>query len=173
MLGASNFEVCESYFKWQYFPRHGSTSISTVLGKLVRFFITNIFLIIKNTFQVEIWPISCLNDSENPGKVDFKELKSKTFSGGSLLPDPPRSLCLRHSFRKLVSIYPRSAPVSCGGVLYWYSSTGILLLKTGQSYHLPFLFLFKENSIKTKDLLTGRTGQPFSLAILVIMLSDP
>ena len=152
---------------------HGSTSISTVLGKLVRFFITNIFLIIKNTFQVEIWPIPCLNDSENPGKVDFKELKSKTFSGGSLLPDPPRSLCLQHSFRKLVSIYPRSAPVSCGGVLYWYSSTGILLLKTGQSYHLPFLFLFKENSIKTKDLLTGRTGQPFSLAILVIMLSDP
>ena len=94
----------------------------------------------KNTFQVEIWPISYLNDAENPGKVDFKELKSKTFSGGSLLPDPPRSLCLQHSFRKLVSIYPRSAPVSCGGVLYWYSSTGILLLKTGQSYHLPFLF---------------------------------
>ena len=48
----------------------------------------NTFLIIKNTFRVEIWPISCLNDSENPGKVDFKELKSKTFSGGACSQNP-------------------------------------------------------------------------------------
>ena len=37
---------------------------STVLRKSVRFFVINIFLEIKNTFQVKIWPISCLNDSE-------------------------------------------------------------------------------------------------------------
>ena len=30
----------------------------------------------KNTFQVEIWPISYLNDSETQER-DFKELKSK------------------------------------------------------------------------------------------------
>ena len=108
-----------------------------------------------------------------PSKGGLQGVKIQNIFWGSLLPDPPRSLRLWHSFRKLVSIYPRSAPVSCGGVLYWYSSTGILLLKTGQSYHLPFLFLFKENSMKTKDLLTDRTGQPFSPAILVIMLSDP
>ena len=38
---------------WKLFPR-----------KSIRFFITVIFLIIKNTFQVEFWPICCLNDSE-------------------------------------------------------------------------------------------------------------
>ena len=40
------------------------TPASTALRELVRFFILNIFLVIKNTFQVENWPISCLNDSE-------------------------------------------------------------------------------------------------------------
>ena len=40
------------------------TPPSTALRELVRFFILNIFLVIKNTFQVENWPISCLNDSE-------------------------------------------------------------------------------------------------------------
>ena len=35
--------------------RRGSTPDSTVLRKSVRFFTTNIFLVIKNTFQVEIW----------------------------------------------------------------------------------------------------------------------
>ena len=38
--------------------RRGPTQVSTVLRKSVTFFI------IKNTFQVEISPISCLNDSE-------------------------------------------------------------------------------------------------------------
>ena len=41
-----------------------TTLVSTVLGKSVTFCIINIFLTIKHTFQVEIWPISCLNDSE-------------------------------------------------------------------------------------------------------------
>ena len=47
---------------------------STVLRKSVRFFVINIFLEIKNTFQVKIWPISRLNDSETQER-DVKELK--------------------------------------------------------------------------------------------------
>ena len=42
-----------------------STPASTVLWKSVRFFIINIFFMIKNTFQVEIWPKSSLSDLEN------------------------------------------------------------------------------------------------------------
>ena len=43
-------------------------------------------------------------------KGDLKELESKKFPGGSLPPNPLRSLRLRRSFWKSVSIYPRSAP---------------------------------------------------------------
>ena len=50
--------------EFNMFSRRGSTPASNVLRKSVRFFITNIFLITKNTFQSEIWPLSCLNDSE-------------------------------------------------------------------------------------------------------------
>ena len=35
--------------------RRGSTPVSIVLRKLVRFFIVNIFSIINRTFQVKIW----------------------------------------------------------------------------------------------------------------------
>ena len=58
----------------------------------------------KKTFQVKIWPISWLNDSG-----DFREWKKKKFTGVHAS-DPPRSLRLRRSFWKTVSIYPRSAP---------------------------------------------------------------
>ena len=58
----------------------GSTSVSTVLRKSVAFFIKNIFLIIKNTFQFENWPISCLNDSETQERV-VKEKNPKNFLG--------------------------------------------------------------------------------------------
>ena len=55
--------------------RHGSIPSSTVLRKSVRFsIIKNIFLIIKNTFQVEIWPVSRLNDSQTQER-GFKEMK--------------------------------------------------------------------------------------------------
>lgn len=44
------------------FPRSrtrcGFTPASTALRELVIFFILNIFLVIKNTFQVENWPVS-------------------------------------------------------------------------------------------------------------------
>ena len=57
---------------------------------------------IKHTFQVETWPMSCLKDSETQ-EGDFKGLKYEKFPGGA---------CLRvlRSFRKSASIYPRSAP---------------------------------------------------------------
>ena len=42
-------------FSVKFLFRRGSTPASTVLRKSVRFFIINIFLVIKNTFQVEIW----------------------------------------------------------------------------------------------------------------------
>ena len=40
--------------------RRGSTPVSNVLRKSVRFFIINIFLI-KKTFQVEIWKMDWTN----------------------------------------------------------------------------------------------------------------
>ena len=133
-----------------------------------------IFLIIKNTFQVEIWPISFLNDSENPGKGDLKELKSKTFSGGACSQTPLEACALGTSLGNwsVFILDLRLFPV----VVFY---TGIPLLafyylkQDRVTTFLSFSFLFKEISIKTKDLLTGRTGQPFSPAILVIMLSDP
>ena len=52
-------EAVNSSFKSNF--GRGSTPVSTVLRKSVTFFIINIFLKTKNT---EIWPISCLSDSE-------------------------------------------------------------------------------------------------------------
>ena len=53
------------------------------------------------TFQVEI-------EKCNQGFI--RELKKKKFEGRACPPHPTRSLRLRCSFRKSVSIYPRSAP---------------------------------------------------------------
>ena len=76
--------------------------------KSVRFLRNEIIFFTKNkAFQVEIMPISFLNDSETQ---DFGELKSKNFPKGEHAPDSPRSLYLWCLFRKLVSIYPRSVP---------------------------------------------------------------
>ena len=63
-----NFEKAQVALRWpnryKFHSWRGFTPVSTVLRKSVRFFITVIFLIIKNTFQVEFWPVCCLNDSE-------------------------------------------------------------------------------------------------------------
>ena len=60
--------------------------------KSVRFLKNEIIYFTKNkTFQVEIVPISFLNDSETQ---DFRELKSKKFPKGEHATDPPRSLRL-------------------------------------------------------------------------------
>ena len=58
-------------------------------------------------------PVSYLNDSETDRREDFRELKSKKFARG-VCPWTPRIVRLQRSFRKSVSIYPRSAPVSHG-----------------------------------------------------------
>ena len=61
--------------------RHGSTPVSIVLRKSVSFFIINIYIsIIKTLFIIEIWPICCLNDSENQER-DIKSKNPKHFLG--------------------------------------------------------------------------------------------
>ena len=62
------------------------TVFHTVLRKSVWFFIINIFLVIKNTLQVEIWPWRSL-------------------------PQDPIEACAFGACLGRVSIYPRSAPV--------------------------------------------------------------
>ena len=63
----------------------------------------------KNTFKVEIWPISFLNDYETQERR-LEGIKIQKISWGRPSPDPSGSLRLGRSFRKLVGIYPRSAP---------------------------------------------------------------
>ena len=63
--------------------RRGSTLVSSILRKSVRFFVINILFIIKNTFQVETWPISCLNDSEIQDRGLY-QVKIQNISWGSL-----------------------------------------------------------------------------------------
>ena len=58
------------------------------------------------------WPISFPNDSETQERR-LKEVIIENISrgeGGRMPPDPTRSLRLRRSCRKSVSIHPRSAP---------------------------------------------------------------
>ena len=50
--------------------------------------------------------------TQKPKKGDFRKLKSKKNSHWGMLPDPPKSLRVRRSFGKSVSINPRSAPAS-------------------------------------------------------------
>ena len=55
-----NFILSWSWFSWySYMYRCGSTPVSTVLWKLVRFFIINISYNNSRTFQVEIWKMVC------------------------------------------------------------------------------------------------------------------
>ena len=66
---------------------------------------------IKNTSQfIEVWPISCLNDSETHERV-LKGVNIQKIFLGKPLPEPPfKSLHLRRSFRNrsVFYIYPRS-----------------------------------------------------------------
>ena len=72
--------------------RRGSTTVSTVLRKSVRFFIINTFLIIKNTFQVETWAICYLSDSKTQER-GLEELNTKTFLGKPAPQTPLDSAC--------------------------------------------------------------------------------
>ena len=99
---------------------HGLTPVSTILWKMVRFFIINIYYIFnsskKKTFQVEIWEMVWTNASskengtgqypvwmtQKPRKWDFRELKSHKFLEGACHWTPLEACT---SFRKPVSIY--------------------------------------------------------------------
>ena len=94
---------------------HGSTPVSTIFWKLVKFVIIDrIFFNKEITSQVARLHLRRMKQANimsellrNPGNGYLRELKSKTFPGGGVggCPwTPPRS-----SFRKSVSIYPRSA----------------------------------------------------------------
>ena len=52
----------------------------------------NIFLIIKNTFQVKTWAICCLSDSKTQER-GLKELNTKTFLGEPAPQTPIDSAC--------------------------------------------------------------------------------
>ena len=76
--------------------RRGSTPVSTVSRKSVRFFIINNSLILKNTFQGETWAISCLNDAKTQER-GLKELKTQKCLGGSYPPPGPLKIMLAPS----------------------------------------------------------------------------
>ena len=50
---------------------------------------------------------------QKPGKGNFRDLKSQNITGGACPRAPLEACSLGPSFRKSVSIYPRSAPVIC------------------------------------------------------------
>ena len=86
--------------------RHGSKPVSTVLQKSIRFFIRNIFLII-------IVELSKLKSGKwSTGTNVFRALDRNRGKGTFAYPRASLEACsLGPSFRKSVSIYPRSAPV--------------------------------------------------------------
>ena len=94
----------------------------------------------ENAFQVEIWPISHLNDSETQER-GLKGVKIQIISWGSQPPEPAKSSRLRCSFRKSVSIYPRSTPDSgsfqYGNNLEIYVSVALSISNTTNSCQFP------------------------------------
>ena len=69
------------FLKIFHFAGHKSPLASTILQKSVRFNIINIYLMIRNTFLVEIWPLSHMNDAE-PQESGLNRVKNpKTFLG--------------------------------------------------------------------------------------------
>ena len=104
--------------KWPVF-RGGSTPVSTVLRKSVRFFIINIFLIIIIIIELSkmVWTnvffFQFPGIKQKPGKGNFRDLKSQNITGGACPRAPLEACSLGPSFRKSVSIYPRSAPGVC------------------------------------------------------------
>ena len=90
--------------------RRGSTPVSTVLRKSVRFFIIDILSCKASSEEKELAKLSCMNDSETQERGLWEVKIEKNVPLGHA-PGPPKSLRLRRSFRKSVSINPRSAPV--------------------------------------------------------------
>ena len=116
---SSAFDLC--------IDKLGSTPVSTVLRKSVRFFIRNMFLII-------IVELSKLKSGKwSTGTNVFRALDRNRGKGTFACPRAPLEACsLGPSFRKSVSIYPRSASdrdysVSLTGHLY---KTDIMVKRT-------------------------------------------
>ena len=78
-----------------------------------------------NTCQYPVWMIQ---NPRNEGTWGSK--KSKKFPGGAWPPVPPRSVRLRHSFMKSVSMCSRSAPGTCSSTAW----------EVGPSDTLPIIF---------------------------------
>ena len=120
-----------SYRNWSN-PRPGSTPVSTVLRKSVRFFIRNLFLTIR-TFQVEIWKMVWTNVFLFPISGNlmpfFPFPPYKKIPGGACPRAPLEACSLGPLFRKSVSINfildPRLNPVSKGVYLWdarWFTT---------------------------------------------------
>ena len=103
--------------------RCGSTPVSIVLRKSVRFFIVNIFLIVNRTFSKlksgkwsrqtfffsNFRALDAPSMNLKPGKENFRKLEFKNIPGAAR-PRAPLEPCSRGLlFRNSVSIYPRSA----------------------------------------------------------------
>ena len=58
------------------------------------------------------WEFDAPLMNQKPGKANFRELVSKKIPGGACPRAPLEACSLGPSFRKSVSIYPRSAPAS-------------------------------------------------------------
>ena len=94
--------------------RRGSTPASSVLLKSVRFFIIIYFQQKLNK------TLSKLNSGQYPVQMTRKPMQERGLKGvknpktplGEPATGPSRSLRLRRSFRKSLSIYPRSAPAN-------------------------------------------------------------
>ena len=56
------------------------------------------------------WEFDAPSMNQKPGKGNFRELVSKKIPGGACPRAPLEACSLGPSFRKSVSIYPRSAP---------------------------------------------------------------
>ena len=87
--------------------RRGSTPVSTVLRKSVRFFTINIF---NNKITIIVWTnvffFQFPGIRQKPEKGNFRDFKNqKKFPGA-----PLDAFSLGPSFRKSVNINPRSAP---------------------------------------------------------------
>ena len=105
--------------------RHRSTPVSTILQKLVRFFIFNIIhfqykkAVLVETERLNNPPICNVRRMEPANKYPVQMTQKPRKGTGKIqkvfpgehAPRPPRSFGLSRSFRKLVIIYPRSVPV--------------------------------------------------------------
>ena len=75
----------------------------------------------NRTFKVEIWKMvwtnvfffQFLGIRQKPGKGNFRDLKFQNIPRGACPRAPLEACSLGPSFRKSVSIYPRSAPDNC------------------------------------------------------------